>query len=201
MAIIRMKLAKKVIPVAQALVHGGITALEVTLNTPRALALIEELNNTLGADIIVGAGTVTSKKACLEAVKAGAQFIVTPVTETALIEVAHQYEAPVFMGAMTPTEIHQAYEAGADVIKVFPAHALGMAYFRAVAGPLPHIPLMPTGGVSLDNAEDWIKSGAQALGVGGGLLDKKAIETEDYQVLTERARQMLKKVSEVRNPS
>lgn len=191
MAIVRLGETEKVQKVADALIEGGIVVLEVTLNTPDALTHIQEIRKRYGTQAVIGAGTVTDVQGCQDALAAGAEFIVTPICNHEIIRLAHQKEVPVFMGAMTPTEIHAAYKAGADVIKVFPAGILGMEYFKAVAGPLPQIPLMPTGGVSRGNAKEWLEKGAVALGVGSALTDKQVIANDDYQQLTDKARSFL----------
>lgn len=194
MAIVRLQESEKVQKVADSLIQGGIIVLEVTLNTPNALQHIREIRKKYGTQAIIGAGTVTSEKACKDALAAGAQFIVTPICDHAIIKPAHQKEAAVFMGAMTPTEIYEAHAAGADVIKVFPASVLGMDYLKAVSAPLPHIPLMPTGGVTVANARQWIEKGAVALGVGSALTNKRAIADEDYAFLTRQGQAFVQAV-------
>jgi 2-dehydro-3-deoxyphosphogluconate aldolase/(4S)-4-hydroxy-2-oxoglutarate aldolase len=153
------------------------------------LKLIEEFASN--KDLLIGVGSVIDPESARMAILSGAQFIVTPVSKQSVIEMAHRYDVPIFSGAFSPGEILAAYEWGADVIKVFPADTLGMAYFKALRGPMPQLQLMPTGGVTLDNAGDWLKAGACAVGIGSALTDKKAIVDENYQLLTANAVKLL----------
>jgi 2-dehydro-3-deoxyphosphogluconate aldolase/(4S)-4-hydroxy-2-oxoglutarate aldolase len=164
-----------------------VKALEVTMTVPRAIGLIGEIAPTLPPDFVIGAGTVVDPDTAHAAILAGARFIVGPVLRPAVIEVCHRYDVAVMPGCFSPTEILTAWEAGADVVKVFPATALGPSYFRDIRGPLPHVKLMPTGGVSLDNAGDWIRAGAVAIGVGTALVDPKLVAAGDFAGIAERA--------------
>jgi len=184
-SIIRMNEATKVPKVVQALQRGGLSAIEITLGTPNALKLIEQHAGVEG--LLMGVGSVIDAESCRIAILSGAKFIVTPVSKKAVIEMAHRYDVPIFSGAFSPGEILTAYEWGADVIKVFPADTLGMGYFKAVKAPMPQLQIMPTGGVTLENAGDWLKAGACAVGIGSALTDKKAIADENYTLLTENA--------------
>ena len=148
------------------------------------------------ASIVIGAGSVIDAETAQAAIGAGAKFLVTPVSKASVIETVLRYQVPVFSGAFTPGEILQAVEWGADVVKVFPADALGISYFEAILAPMPHLPVMPTGGVTLDNAADWLAAGACALGVGSALTDKKAIAAGNYEQITQNARQLLKNITE-----
>jgi 2-dehydro-3-deoxyphosphogluconate aldolase/(4S)-4-hydroxy-2-oxoglutarate aldolase len=188
-SIIRMEEAEKVPNVIHALQEGGLSALEITLGTPKALQLIESF--ATNKDLLIGVGSVLDAESARLAILSGAQFIVTPVSKQAVIEMAHRYDVPIFSGAFSPGEILAAYEWGADVIKVFPADTLGMAYFKALRGPMPQLQLMPTGGVTLDNAGEWLKAGACAVGIGSALTDKKAIADENYKLLTANAVRLL----------
>ncbi len=186
-AVVRMSNADKLKKVVDAIYKGGVSAIEITMTTPGALQSIESLSKEMGDEILVGVGSAINKQMALDAINAGAKFVVSPIFKKEIIDIAHQFDFPAMPGCFTPTEIQTAYEAGADVVKVFPADALGMAFFKGVLAPLPHLKLMPTGGVSLTNAGDWIKAGACAVGIGSALLDKKAIEEEDYNKLTQNA--------------
>ena len=167
-AIIRMPDPAALRAVVDALAEGGVRALEVTMTVPRAIELIAEIAPTLPADFLFGAGTVLDAETVHRAVGAGAQFIVSPVFKPEVIKAAHEDGVPVMPGCFTPTEILAAWEMGADIIKVFPATSVGPGYLKDIRGPLPHIKLMPTGGVSIDNAGDWLRAGAVGVGVGIG---------------------------------
>jgi len=186
-AVIRLQDSSKLRTVVQALAAGGVKALEVTMTVPRAIELIGEIAPTLPADFVIGAGTVVDPETAHAAILAGARFIVGPVLRPAVIDVCHRYDAAVMPGCFSPTEILTAWEAGADVVKVFPATALGPSYFKDLRGPLPDLKLMPTGGVSLENAAEWIRAGAAAIGVGTALVDAKLVAAGDFAAITERA--------------
>jgi 2-dehydro-3-deoxyphosphogluconate aldolase / (4S)-4-hydroxy-2-oxoglutarate aldolase len=188
-SIIRMEEAEKVPKVIYALQEGGLSALEITLGTPKALQLIESFAGQ--KELIIGVGSVLDAESARMAILSGAQFIVTPVSKQSVIEMAHRYDVPIFSGAFSPGEILAAFEWGADVIKVFPADTLGMDYFKAVKAPMPQLQLMPTGGVTLTNAGEWLKAGACAVGIGSALTDKKAIADENYKLLTANAVSLL----------
>jgi 2-dehydro-3-deoxyphosphogluconate aldolase / (4S)-4-hydroxy-2-oxoglutarate aldolase len=200
-AVIRMKEPEKLRAVADALADGGVRALEVTMTVPRALAMIEELAPRLPAGFLLGAGTVLDAETARLAILAGASFVVSPVFRPEVITTCHRYDVAVMPGCYTPTEILAAWDAGADLVKVFPATSLGPGFFRDVRGPLPQVKLMPTGGVSLDNAGDWIRAGAVAVGVGTALLDTKAIASGDYGVITANARRLVASVQSARGPA
>ena len=186
-AIVRVKDAEKVMPTAKAIFAGGIHAIEVTMNTPKALECISELSETEG--IIPGVGTVTDAEMAASAIHAGAEFVVTPVTKKEIIDVCHKLGKPVFSGAFSPGEIFQAYEWGADVIKVFPAETLGMKYIKAVKAPFPQIKLMPTGGVTSENIDSWYDMGAVCVGVGGSLTNVEIINNAEWGRLTKIAKE------------
>jgi 2-dehydro-3-deoxyphosphogluconate aldolase/(4S)-4-hydroxy-2-oxoglutarate aldolase len=187
-AVIRMSDSDKLKKVAEAVHEGGIFGIEITMTTPNALKVIEELANSMGDVITLGVGSVLDSETARMAINAGAKYVVSPIYKPDIIYMAHRYGLPAMPGAFTPTEILEAHEMGADVVKVFPADVVGMAFFKAVKAPMPHLQLMPTGGVSLTNAGDWIKAGACAVGVGSALLDKKAIAAGNFAQLTENAR-------------
>lgn len=193
-AVIRMADAERLVRVVEAVRAGGVTAIEVTMTTPKALAVIEEVAREMGDAVQLGVGSVLSAEVARQAVEAGARYVVSPVFKAEIIAEAHRLGVPAMPGCFTPTEIFAATEAGADIVKVFPADILGMAFFKSVLAPMPHLRLMPTGGVSLQNAGDWIRAGAVAVGVGSALLDKRAIAEEDYATLTENARTLRQSV-------
>jgi len=197
-AVIRLKEPDKLKAVIDALADGGIKALEITMTVPGAIDLIREIAPTLPDGFLIGAGTVLDAETAAAAVGAGAQFIVSPVCREAVIRATHKAGAAVMPGCFTPTEILNAWDAGADVVKVFPATSLGPQFFKDVRGPLPHVKMMPTGGVSLDNAGQWIAAGAVAVGVGTALLDAKAIAAGDYAVLTANAKMIVANVAAAR---
>ena len=198
--VIRVASASEAIDVANAVKEGGVSLIEITMSVQGAIGVIGELSREYGDDIIMGAGTVLDAETGRAALLAGAQFIVSPTLDLNLIQLAHRYSALVIPGAMTPTEILTAWNAGADMVKVFPAGQLGgPAYIKALKGPLPQILLVPTGGVNLGNAGPFIQAGAAALGVGGELVDKKAVKEGKFSVITENARAFLKAVREARS--
>jgi 2-dehydro-3-deoxyphosphogluconate aldolase / (4S)-4-hydroxy-2-oxoglutarate aldolase len=197
-AVIRLKESGKLRAVVDALMEGGVTALEVTMSVPGAVGLIEGLARSLPASFNLGAGTVLDPETARQVILAGAKFIVAPTLNLRTIEMCHRYDVAALPGCFTPTEILTAWQAGADVIKVFPATALGPSFFKDLRGPLPQIKLMPTGGVSLTNAGEWIKAGAVAVGVGTALTDTKAIADGDFKKITENARTVVASVRAAR---
>ncbi|MBM3290551.1 MAG: bifunctional 4-hydroxy-2-oxoglutarate aldolase/2-dehydro-3-deoxy-phosphogluconate aldolase [Candidatus Hydrogenedentes bacterium] len=175
--------------VVEAVAEGGVRCIELTMTTPGALQALELASKKLAdADVLLGVGTVLDAETCRMAILAGAQFIVTPTLAPAVAQMARRYGKPVALGALTPTEILAAWEAGADAVKVFPSSVGGPDYIKAIKGPLPQIPLMPTGGVEVNNVADFLKAGAFALGVGGNLVSKKLVDAKDFAGLTKNAR-------------
>jgi 2-dehydro-3-deoxyphosphogluconate aldolase/(4S)-4-hydroxy-2-oxoglutarate aldolase len=193
-AVIRLKEPDRLRAVVAAIAEGGVRALEVTMTVPGAVDLIRELAPTLPADFVFGAGTVLDADTVNRVVDAGAQFVVSPVFRGSVIQACHDRGVPAMPGCFSPTEILDAWEAGADVVKVFPATALGPGFFKDVRGPLPQVKMMPTGGVTLDNAGDWIRAGAVAVGVGTALLDARAIAAGDYKTLRANAERIVANV-------
>ena len=187
-AIIRLSSSAYVFEFAKALQKGGIRAVEISMGTPNALEEINKLSQIEG--VIPGVGSVIDAKTAQSAIEAGAQFVVTPVSKPEVIRMAHQYDKPILSGAMTPSEILQAYEWGADVVKLFPAANFGLSYFKALKAPMPHLPIMPTGGVTIENAAEWLENGAVCLGVGSSLINKKLIADKDFSGITAIARAM-----------
>ena len=198
-AVIRMQDSGRLRAVVDALAAGGVRVLEVTMTVPRAIEMIREIAPTLPAGFLFGAGTVLDAETAHRVIDAGAQFVVSPVFRRAVIEACHQHDVPALPGCMTPTEILDAWEAGADIVKVFPATTFGPGYLKDVRAPLPQVKLMPTGGVTLDNAGEWIRAGAVAVGVGSALLDAKAIAAGDYQALEAAARKIVANVKASRS--
>ena len=193
-AVIRLKEPGKVRAVVDALAEGGIRVLEVTMTVPGAVELIRQLAPTLPPGFVFGAGTVVDAQTVARVVDAGARFIVSPVFRREVIEACQARDVACMPGCFTPTEILDAWDAGADIVKVFPATALGPGYLKDVRAPLPQVKLMPTGGVTVENAGDWIRAGAAAVGVGSSLLDTQAIASGDFGVLRTRAERMVANV-------
>ena len=197
-AVIRMKDPSKLKGVADALIAGGVTAMEVTMTVPGAVGLIEQLARDLPKGLRLGAGTVLDPETARQVILAGATFIVAPTLNLATIEMCHRYDVAAMPGCFTPTEILDAWDAGADIVKVFPATTLGPSYLKDVRAPLPQVKLMPTGGVTVENAGDWIRAGAVAVGVGTSLLDAKAIADGHFHVLKTNAERMIANVRAAR---
>ena len=193
-AVIRLDDASQLRAVADALAAGGVRALEVTMTVPRAVELIEELARSLPPEILVGAGTVLDAETARQVILAGARFVVSPVFRPAVIEMSHRHDVAVMPGCFTPTEILGAWEQGGDVVKVFPATALGPSFFKDIRGPLPQLRLMPTGGVTADNAGEWIRAGAVAIGVGTALVDRGLVRERKFGEITARARHFIEAV-------
>ena len=188
-AVVRFADPTPLVGVMKALADGGVTVAEVTLTVPDALDVIREAKRQLGDRVLLGAGTVLDPETCRAAILAGAEFIVAPCVNLDVIRLCRRYDKLVMPGAFTPTEILTAWEAGADVVKVFPADVVGPAFFKAMRGPLPQVKLMPTGGVDLTTAAEFLKAGAVCLGVGGQLVDAKAVAAGDLAKITALARQ------------
>jgi 2-dehydro-3-deoxyphosphogluconate aldolase/(4S)-4-hydroxy-2-oxoglutarate aldolase len=188
--VLRAQSPDNVVLAVAALVEGGIPVAEITMTVPGAVTAIERCASHFGERITLGAGSVTRVDMCMEVIDAGSVFVVTPVFKPAVIEACRRRGVCVVAGALTPTEIVMAWEAGADVIKVFPAKAMGgPAYLRMVHEPLPHIPLTPTGGVSLETLAEYFRAGAPFVGAGGDLVSRQAIDSGNSQAISERARQ------------
>jgi 2-dehydro-3-deoxyphosphogluconate aldolase/(4S)-4-hydroxy-2-oxoglutarate aldolase len=193
-AVVRTDGAEGLNDVVSALVDGGVSVVEITLTIPDAIPAIRRLADTFGSRILLGAGTVLDPASCHRVIDAGAAFVVSPVVRTDVIDTAKRRGVVVMPGAYTPTEILAAWDAGADVVKIFPADVLGPNYFKAVRGPLPHVRLMPTGGVDLATAGPFLDAGACCLGVGGKLVDAAAVRAKEYGKLTAVARSYRKAV-------
>jgi len=197
-AVVRMREAVPLAQVAEALAEGGIGAIEFTMTTPGALKVIEEVTARYGERVVWGAGTVLDPESCRAAILAGARFVVAPTLNPRVIEVCRRYSVIAVPGAFTPTEILTAWECGADVVKVFPATALGPRYFKDVLAPLPQVKLLPTGGVSLENAGDFIQAGAVAIAVGSNLVRPDDVAAGRFAALAERAAKFVAAVKAAR---
>ena len=198
--VLRAPSAQAAIAAAAAIEAGGVPVLEITMTVPDALAVIQAVVQSSEGRVLVGAGTVLDPETARACILAGAQFVVSPSLNVKTIELCRRYSVPVIPGALTPTEVVTAWEAGADVVKVFPCSAVGGAkYLAALRGPLPHIPLIPTGGVSLSTAADFLAAGAFALGVGSDLVDISALQDGKPEIITENARKYLTIVERARS--
>ena len=187
-AIVRVPRPEWTLPLAQALVGGGIRAVELTMSIPNALEAVRTIDRELGDEILLGVGTVIDDDTCQAAIDAGAKYIVSPVVRPSLVDAAHALDRPVMMGAYTPTEAQAAYEAGSDFIKIFPADTLGPGYIKSLLAPLPHLKIIPTGGVNLDTMDAFFAAGSVALGTGSALLKKEIIAGENWDELERLAR-------------
>jgi 2-dehydro-3-deoxyphosphogluconate aldolase/(4S)-4-hydroxy-2-oxoglutarate aldolase len=186
-AVVRAQRSDQVIPLSQALIAGGVIAIEITMTTPDAIAAIRAARQTLDQQALIGVGTVLDVDTCRAAVEAGAEFVVTPICRTELIGVAHNAERPIMIGAYTPTEAQLAHEAGADFIKIFPADTLGPGYMKSLRAPLPHLRIVPTGGVDVHNVGEFLKAGCVALGVGSSLVSSKILQDANWSALEQKA--------------
>jgi 2-dehydro-3-deoxyphosphogluconate aldolase / (4S)-4-hydroxy-2-oxoglutarate aldolase len=197
-AVIRASSREQLIDIANALLAGGVTAIEVTMTTPKAISGIEMLSDTLGDRAIVGVGTVIDAATCRDAISAGAQFVLSPALDESVVATTKRYGKISVPGAFTPTEILRAWTCGADAVKVFPSTVLGPGYFKDILAPLPQLKLTPTGGVDLKNAGDWIKAGAAFIGVGSALVSKDALAKKDWGAITASARAFVDAVKTAR---
>lgn len=184
------------IPVMDALCRGGIRCVEITLNTPGALQMIQQAKEAYGSRMLVGAGTVMDKPSAVNAVFAGADFILSPVLDLEVIEVCHSYSRVAVPGIMTPTEAQTAWKAGADIIKLFPAASLGTDYVRNLLGPMSELDIMAVGGISADNLTAFLENGVRCFGIGGELVNKKLAAAHDFESITHRARTFVELVQQ-----
>lgn len=187
-AVVRAERAEQVLPVCEALLAGGVLALEITLTVPGAIEVIREAARRFAPRGLIGVGTVLTAADCRSATAAGAEFVVSPITKLEILEAAHSADRPVMLGAYTPTEAQIAHEAGADFIKIFPADKLGPGYIRALRAPLPHLRIVPTGGVDLKTAAEFLQADCAALGVGSSLLTPEILRTSNWPELTRLAK-------------
>jgi 2-dehydro-3-deoxyphosphogluconate aldolase / (4S)-4-hydroxy-2-oxoglutarate aldolase len=197
-AVVRSPDSRQLVEVCGALADGGVTVAEITMTVPDALDVVRKVRAALGDRVLLGAGTILDPETARAALLAGAEYLVSPTLNLDVIRLCRRYDKLAMPGAFTPTEILTAWEAGADVVKVFPADVVGPAFFKALRGPLPQVRVMPTGGVDLTTAADFIKAGACCLGVGGQLVDPKAVASGDFARLRELARQYVSVVRQAR---
>lgn len=190
-AVIRAKSGELLVDVAEALLAGGVDAIEVTFTVPKAAEAIEKVADKLGDRILLGAGTILDAETAQVAIAAGAQYLVSPTVNLDVIRFCKRHGKLSLPGALTPTEVVTAWEAGADVVKIFPSDVGGAKYLKALKAPLPQIRMMPTGGVTLETAADFLKAGACALGVGGNLVEQAALERRDFARMTSLAQQFV----------
>lgn len=198
--VIRLDDTGAIVDIGNALRSGGISCMEITMTVPGAIGVLETVTKSLAGDgFSVGMGTVLDAETARLAILAGAAFVVSPILNPAIIEICKRYSVAVISGAMTPTEAFAGWQAGADVVKVFPGGVGGPRFFRDMKGPLPQIKLMPTGGVNLETAPEFIKAGAYAVGVGGALVGEEVIKSGDYKSLQNNARRFLEVISDARS--
>lgn len=196
--VVRTPTYELIAPVCEALVKGGIIALEVTMTVPEALRALREAQSRFGNKILLGAGTILNAAQCHAAIEAGAQYVISPITKPEIIEAAHARHKPVMLGAYTPTEAQLGHEAGADFIKIFPADKLGPGYIKNIRAPLPHLRIVPTGGVDLQTAPEFLKAGCAALGVGSSLLKPEILKSRNWAELTRLAAEFVRVIRETR---
>lgn len=193
-AVIRAESPDLLMDVAEALVAGGVEVMEVTFTVPRATQVLEKVASKLGSRILLGAGTVLDPETARIAILSGAEFIVSPTTNPQVIEMCRRYSKLAMPGALTPTEVVTAWQAGADIVKIFPSELTGPRYLKLLHAPLPQVRLMPTGGVNVDTAAEYLKAGACALGVGGALVDPKLVAAGDFAEIEQRAKALVEAV-------
>ena len=197
-AVVRAKSSQQLLEVARCLLAGGVDCIEITMTTPDALEVIRRCREAMGDEALIGVGSVLSGQIARQAIQAGAQYVVSPILDAGMIAAAHEADVPAVPGAFSPTEIHTATQAGADVVKVFPATRLGPGFFKDLLAPMPHLKLLPTGGVNLDTAGDFIKAGGVTLAVGSALVDKQALATGDMDKIRSLAERFVKAVADAR---
>lgn len=198
-AILRSSSSEHFVKASEALIEGGINAIEVTLTTPGALASIRELAREFQGRILLGVGSILDPKQAAEAVEAGACYVITPVVRPQVIAYCNQNKVSILSGAYTPTEALNAFEAGADFIKIFPAETLGIKFIKGLLAPLPHLPLVPTGGVDEHNVADFIKVGCKAVGAGSSLVSQEILKTQNWKELTEISKRFVNNIKTARS--
>jgi len=197
-AIIRADSSAQLIPATEALIAGGVTAVEITMTTPNALDVIGDLAAKLGDQVLMGVGSIIDAETARVAILAGAEYVVTPVTRPDVIRMCNRYGKPIASGAFTPTECLLAHESGADFVKLFPADQVGPSYIKNLLAPLPMLQIIPTGGVTAATATAFLAAGSVALGVGTALVSREILAQRDWQTLTERARELVAAVRAAR---
>lgn len=198
-AIMRAKSSEQLLAAADAVLAGGVNAIEVTMTTPGALRVIEKATTKYGDEVIFGVGSVLDPETARAAILAGAQFVVCPTLNLKTIEICKRYSVLVVPGAYTPTEVLTAWEAGADMVKIFPASVGGPAYIKAVKAPLPQVKLVPVGGVNLQTTADFIRAGSEVVGVGSSLINQKLLEAKEFETISENARRYREEVQKGRS--
>lgn len=199
-AIIRANSGEQLVNVARALFEGGVDVIEVTFTVPNAVEVLAAVKKDLGRQILLGAGTVLDPETARTAILAGAEFLVSPIVNLDVIKLGIRYDKLVMPGAYTPTEVLTAWEAGAEVVKLFPADIGGPAYLKALKGPLPQVRILPTGGVNLQTLPEFFKAGACAVGLGSSLVEKDAVDKGDFGRIRDLARQYVELVKQTRTP-
>ena len=198
-AVIRAQSADQALLVCEALLEGGVIALEITMTTPNAFAAIADAKKRFGERAIIGVGTVVTAEMAYAAIGAGAEFVVSPITRPSIVEASHSSDRPVMIGAYTATEAQTAHEAGADFVKLFPADGLGPAYVKALRAPLPHLQIVPTGGVELKNVGDWLRAGCVAVGVGSSLIRKEFLEKSSWGELSSLSAEFVSEAKKIKS--
>jgi 2-dehydro-3-deoxyphosphogluconate aldolase/(4S)-4-hydroxy-2-oxoglutarate aldolase len=197
-AVVRAQRPDQVLPLSEALIAGGVVAIEITMTTPNAIGAIREASREVGARALIGVGTVLDAETARAAIDAGAEFVVSPICRRELIPIASAAQRPIMLGAYTPTEAQTAHETGSDFIKIFPADTLGPAYIKALRAPLPHLRIVPTGGVDAKNIAEWFKAGCAAVGAGSSLVSSKILQEGAWPELTRRATEFVKAAQQAR---
>jgi 2-dehydro-3-deoxyphosphogluconate aldolase/(4S)-4-hydroxy-2-oxoglutarate aldolase len=197
-AVVRSPDSQQLVEVVRALADGGVTVVEITMTVPDALGVLRQVRQSLGERVLLGAGTILDPETARAAMLAGAEYLVAPTLNLEVIRLCQRYSKLVMPGALTPTEILTAWESGADIVKVFPAEVVGPAFFKAMRGPLPHVRLMPTGGVDLNTAADFLRAGACCVGLGSQLVEPRAVAERDFDRIRDLARQYVAIVKSIR---
>jgi len=197
-ALIRADSSERLIEASRALIDGGISAIEITMTTPNALKVIADVRRVFGDKVLAGIGSVLDVKTAQAAIEAGAEYVVTPVLKPEVIAYCNEMRKPILSGSYTPTEAQTSFELGADFVKIFPADGLGPKYISAIRGPLPHLKIVPTGGVDLDTAGDFIRAGCVAVAAGSSLVSREILKNQDWNQLRERAAQFVAAVARAR---
>ena len=199
-AVVRAQRREQVIPLTEALIAGGVNAIEITLTTPDALSAIQETSQKFSHDAVIGAGTVVSADDCRAVLSYGADFVVTPLARPDFVSIIYTANRVSVIGAFTPTEANWSHEAGADFIKLFPAEVLGTAFIKALRTPLPNLRFIPTGGVTLENIGQWFEAGCPAVGVGSSLITKEILAKDNWPELTRRAKEYVTAATAAKRP-
>jgi 2-dehydro-3-deoxyphosphogluconate aldolase/(4S)-4-hydroxy-2-oxoglutarate aldolase len=196
---VRAQKPEQILPLSEALIAGGVIAIEITMTTPNAIEAIRSAREKIGNRALIGVGTVLDMDSCRAAIAAGAEFVVSPICRTEFVPLAQAANRPIMLGAFTPTEAQIAHEAGADFIKLFPAESLGVGYIKAIQAPMPHLRIVPTGGMDVHNVADFFKVGCKAVGLGSSLVSSKILQDADWPELTRRAVEFVKAAHNARN--